>query len=122
MKEKSGIYQQIYEVVRLIPEGKVTTYGTIGRIVGCSARQVGYAMASSPPKQGIPGKGSSTVRDASVFEVMVLLTQDKESCWKKKALTSITKGVLTSIGSYGRKLNKTLFKIREFHANQSSYS
>ncbi len=54
MKEKSGIYQQIYEVVRLIPEGKVTTYGTIGRIVDCSARQVGYAMASSLPKQGIP--------------------------------------------------------------------
>ena len=54
MKENSGIYQQIYEVVRLIPEGKVTTYGTIGRIVGCSARQVGYAMASSPPKKGIP--------------------------------------------------------------------
>ena len=54
MKEKSGIYQQIYEVVRLIPEGKVTTYGTIGRIVGCSARQVGYVMASSPPNQRIP--------------------------------------------------------------------
>ena len=55
---------------------------------------------------GFLGKGSSTDKDASVFEVMVLQTQDKESCWKKKALTSITKGVLTSIGSYGRKLNK----------------
>ena len=54
MKEKSGIYQQIYEVVRQIPEGKVTTYGSIGRIVGCSARQVGYAMASTPTKQEIP--------------------------------------------------------------------
>ena len=59
------------------------------------------------PNKGFPGKGSSTVRDASVFEVMVLQTQDKDSFCKKKALISITKGVLTSIGSYGRKLNKT---------------
>ena len=58
------------------------------------------------PNREFLGKGSSTVRDASVFEVTVLQTQDKESCWKKKALTSITKGVLTSIGSYGRKLSK----------------
>ena len=47
MKKKSGIYQQIYEVVRLIPEGKVTTYGTIGRIVGCSA-PVSYTHLTLP--------------------------------------------------------------------------
>ncbi len=38
------LYEQIYDLVRAIPVGRVTTYGTIGEIVGCPARVVGYAM------------------------------------------------------------------------------
>ena len=39
-------YDHIYEVVRLVPEGRVTTYGHIARCLGSgrSARIVGYAM------------------------------------------------------------------------------
>ena len=49
------IYDQIYQVVRLIPAGKVATYGQIARIVGrCTARMVGYAMAASGPEHHIP--------------------------------------------------------------------
>jgi methylated-DNA-protein-cysteine methyltransferase related protein len=34
-------------MVRLIPPGKVTTYGRIAELVGgCTARMVGYAMAA----------------------------------------------------------------------------
>jgi len=41
------LYEQIYEIVRDIPPGKVATYGQIAKIVGgCSARMVGYAMAA----------------------------------------------------------------------------
>jgi methylated-DNA-protein-cysteine methyltransferase-like protein len=41
------LYEQIYEIVRNIPSGKVATYGQIAKIVGeCSARMVGYAMAA----------------------------------------------------------------------------
>ena len=54
MKEGEGIYQRIYQLVQLIPKGKVLTYGQIGRALGCSARQVGYAMASIPSHQDIP--------------------------------------------------------------------
>jgi methylated-DNA-protein-cysteine methyltransferase-like protein len=40
--------ERIYTVVRQIPAGKVSTYGDIAAIVGnCTARMVGYAMASA---------------------------------------------------------------------------
>lgn len=50
----SHLYGRIYETVRGIPSGRVATYGQIGRIVGCSPRVVGYAMAASPPGTEIP--------------------------------------------------------------------
>jgi methylated-DNA-protein-cysteine methyltransferase related protein len=42
--------ERVYELVRQIPEGCVTTYGSIARALGAprSARMVGWAMASSP--------------------------------------------------------------------------
>src|SRR5690348_11668039 len=42
------VQERIYLVVRQIPAGKVSTYGDIAAIVGdCTARMVGYAMASA---------------------------------------------------------------------------
>ena len=38
------LYERIYATVRAIPPCRVTTYGTIGQIVGCPARVVGYAL------------------------------------------------------------------------------
>ncbi len=38
------LYERIYAHVKAIPPGYVTTYGTIGRLVGCPARVVGYAL------------------------------------------------------------------------------
>ena len=47
MSEGEGLYQRIYDMVRRIPPGKVTTYGRIAELVGgCTARMVGYAMAA----------------------------------------------------------------------------
>jgi methylated-DNA-protein-cysteine methyltransferase-like protein len=39
-------YEQVYEVVKLIPKGKVTSYGAIAKSLGAggSSRMVGYAM------------------------------------------------------------------------------
>jgi methylated-DNA-protein-cysteine methyltransferase-like protein len=39
-------YEMVYEVVRLIPKGRVSSYGAIARSLGAggSARMVGYAM------------------------------------------------------------------------------
>lgn len=49
-----SLYHRIYAVVRQIPRGSVASYGRIARRVGCTARQVGYAMAATPPERGIP--------------------------------------------------------------------
>lgn len=45
MKEMS-FYDQVYQVVRLIPAGRVSSYGAIASYLGTkgSARMVGYAM------------------------------------------------------------------------------
>lgn len=43
---KNNIYQEIYEIVKEIPCGMVTTYGAIAEKIGLksSARMVGYAL------------------------------------------------------------------------------
>lgn len=46
MTREMPLYERIYAVVRQVPAGKVATYGQIGKIIGCSARMVGYAMAA----------------------------------------------------------------------------
>jgi methylated-DNA-protein-cysteine methyltransferase related protein len=42
-------FKDVYEVVRAIPRGKVTTYGAIAKYLGAAsgARMVGYAMNAS---------------------------------------------------------------------------
>lgn len=41
-----NFYDQVYQVARLIPEGRVTSYGAIASYLGTkgSSRMVGYAM------------------------------------------------------------------------------
>lgn len=45
----NDFYQNVYEVVRLIPPGRVTSYGAIARYLGSarSSRLVGWAMNAS---------------------------------------------------------------------------
>lgn len=46
MNEEPSFFERVYEVVRLIPYGRVTSYGAIARYLGSglSARMVGWAM------------------------------------------------------------------------------
>ena len=49
------LYKKIHEILRLIPRGKVATYGQIAEIVGgCTARTVGYAASTIPVDSEIP--------------------------------------------------------------------
>jgi len=45
----SDFYEKVYEVVRLIPPGKVTSYGAIAAYLGSvqSSRMVGWAMSNA---------------------------------------------------------------------------
>ncbi len=42
----TNFYEQVYEIVRLIPTGRVTSYGAIAKSLGAakSSRMVGHAM------------------------------------------------------------------------------
>ncbi|MDA8886360.1 MGMT family protein [Bacteroidia bacterium] len=46
MPDKTDFFKSVYEVTRLIPAGRVTSYGSIATYIGAprSARMVGYAM------------------------------------------------------------------------------
>lgn len=46
----TGFYDEVYEVVRQVPEGRVTTYGQVAALLGRprASRAVGYAMHASP--------------------------------------------------------------------------
>lgn len=49
MAKENDFFQQVFEVVRLIPHGRVTSYGAIARYLGTggSSRMVGWAMNQS---------------------------------------------------------------------------
>ena len=49
-------YSLYYDVVRTVPEGRVTTYGTVAALAGLPgrARQVGYALAALPDDHDVP--------------------------------------------------------------------
>jgi methylated-DNA-protein-cysteine methyltransferase-like protein len=48
------LYERIFAIVEQIPAGNVATYGQVAEIAGCSARQVGYALATLPLQSPIP--------------------------------------------------------------------
>ena len=50
----SPLYQRIYDLVCQVPAGHVTTYGQLARLVGCTARTVGFAMAALPTDYAVP--------------------------------------------------------------------
>ncbi|MFN4914695.1 MAG: MGMT family protein [Sphingomonadales bacterium] len=47
--DKNDFFEDVYAVVRLIPKGRVTSYGAIARYLGTgrSSRMVGWAMNNS---------------------------------------------------------------------------
>jgi methylated-DNA-protein-cysteine methyltransferase-like protein len=56
-KTTSDFFEQVYQVVRLIPKGRVTSYGAIANYLGAksSSRVVGYAMnAAHSQKEYVP--------------------------------------------------------------------
>lgn len=63
------LFPRIYEVVKQVPRGQVTTYGDVASIVGqgCDARLAGYAMANCPDdvpwQRVINAQGKISLRD-----------------------------------------------------------
>lgn len=58
MKEDNNFFDRVYEVVKQIPPGRVTSYGAIARYLGAagSARMVGWAMNNSHNREAVPAQ------------------------------------------------------------------
>lgn len=56
MFDKTSFFQDVHEVAKLIPKGRVTSYGAIAKYLGTgrSARMVGWAMNTSGMDPDIP--------------------------------------------------------------------
>ncbi len=56
MSKNNDFFDQVYQVVRLIPKGRVTSYGSIAKYLGAgrSSRIVGYAMNSAHTLTDVP--------------------------------------------------------------------
>lgn len=56
MSDSANFFERVYEVVREIPYGRITTYGAIAKAIGAprSARMVGYAMNASHLDDSVP--------------------------------------------------------------------
>ena len=54
--KNDNFFERVYEIVRQIPEGKVTSYGAIAKVLGTarSARMVGWAMNASHSLEDVP--------------------------------------------------------------------
>lgn len=52
----SDFYERVYQAVKQIPEGKVSTYGDVARAIGAPrcARQVGWALHVNPYQGTVP--------------------------------------------------------------------
>ena len=56
VKENDNFFERVYQVARLIPFGRVTSYGAIAKYLGAarSARMVGWAMNGSGKYEDVP--------------------------------------------------------------------
>lgn len=55
-EKNKDFFTNVYDVVRLIPEGRVTSYGAIARYLGAprSSRMVGWAMNAAGAHPDVP--------------------------------------------------------------------
>jgi methylated-DNA-protein-cysteine methyltransferase-like protein len=99
-EKHADFFEQVYAVVRLVPEGRVTSYGAIAKYLSAakSARMVGWAMNAAHSKPDVPahrvvnrngmltGKhhfGSPTKMEELLAKENILVHEDKIVDFKK---------------------------------------
>lgn len=86
-KKDSSFFEQVYDVARQIPRGRVTSYGAIAAYLGTkmSARMVGWAMNGAFGQKDVPahrvvnrnGMLSGKMHFATPTRMEELLTKEK---------------------------------------------
>lgn len=54
MQKPNETYEKVYMLVRKIPQGKVTTYGTIAKKLSMSPRTIGQVLHANPYEGDVP--------------------------------------------------------------------
>ncbi len=56
MAKEDNFFEKVYDIARLIPYGRVTSYGAIAKFLGAvrSARMVGWAMNACHGRDDVP--------------------------------------------------------------------
>ena len=82
----SGFFERVYQLVRQVPPGKVTSYGAVARMLGNpnGARTVGWALNSIPEGSDVPwhrvinARGAISPRSAqSIADLQRALLEDE---------------------------------------------
>jgi methylated-DNA-protein-cysteine methyltransferase-like protein len=47
-------FEKVYELVALIPKGKVTTYGALAKLVNVDPRVIGFALHQNKDPKNVP--------------------------------------------------------------------
>ncbi len=75
-----SFFEDVYEVVRLVPVGRVTSYGAIARYLGTkNARMVGWAMNALAGRTDVPAhrvvNSQGVLSGAAAFETGTTMTE-----------------------------------------------
>lgn len=86
--QKRSLFKKIYDAVKLIPAGRVTTYGQIGKYIGCSAKYVGYALSSLnrsdvPWHRVINSKGRISIKNIEGYYLQRQLLEQEGIIFKE---------------------------------------
>jgi methylated-DNA-protein-cysteine methyltransferase-like protein len=91
-----SFYEQVYDVVRRIPQGQVTSYGRIAQMLGKphAARAVGYALSALKDRR--PGEGEAVPWQRVVNHVGRISIQNRENSARRQAELLRAEGVAVS--------------------------
>lgn len=85
----SGFYRKVVDIIKIVPRGRVATYGQIADYAGFrgAARQVAYVLHSSSEKENLPWhrvinkNGGISLKRGAGYELQKKLLEDEGVCF-----------------------------------------
>ena len=106
--KEDNFFERVYEVVRKIPYGKVTSYGAIAKALGTgrSAKMVGWAMNACHGQHNIPAhrvvNRLGLLRGNTILKAPILWN----NYWKAKAFKLSIIKLWISKNTFGNRIFK----------------
>lgn len=101
-----NFYDEVYNLVRKIPPGKVATYGQVAAVISTprAARVVGFALRALGPKTNVPWQRVINTQGMISIENMFFSPQEQARLLRKEGV-----GVNERDGNYFVDLTKYLY-------------